>query len=87
MRNKKPKYLDDPNDGGPLVLLRMARDAPKIPDGFGELIEEAIQFAADRPPFSSSALGACALDTFDLNAANIVFRFLISASKIAPTKT
>ena len=59
LRNKKTKYRDDPHDGGPLVLLRLARDVPKIPDGIDEMIEEAERLAADRPLPSSSALGAC----------------------------
>ena len=61
LRNKKPKYRDHLNDGGPLVRLHRARDVPKIPDGIRELVEEAAHLAADRPPSSSSsAHGACA---------------------------
>ena len=60
LRNKKYEYRGGAGDGGPLVLLRTARQEPKMPDGIGALIKEAEQLAADRPLLSSSsARGAC----------------------------
>jgi len=66
LRNKKAKYRSDPNDGGPLVRLRLARTVPKIPDGISQLIDEAQRLAADRASASSSsAIGACAPTDID----------------------
>ena len=59
LRNKKPKYQTDPDDGGPLVILRTARTIPIIPDAINELLEKARCLAEQRTPASSSAPGAC----------------------------
>ena len=45
LRNKKLQYRSGPGDGGPLVLLRVARQGPMIPDGMDELIRDAGRFA------------------------------------------
>jgi hypothetical protein len=68
LRNKKPEYQTHPGDGGPLVILRIARTAPVIPDAINELLEKACYLAEQRTPASSSALGACApADNLDID--------------------
>ena len=63
LRNKKTKYRSGENDGGPLVRLRVALAAPKIPSCMPEMVAEAERRAETCTPSSSSALGACALAT------------------------
>jgi len=59
LRNKKPKYQTDSDDGGPLVILRTARTVPIIPDAINELLDKARCLVEQRATASSSALGAC----------------------------
>jgi len=65
LRNKKLQYRSGPGDGGPLVLLRLARQGPMIPDGMDKLIRDAERLAATQPLSSPSALGACAPTNID----------------------
>ena len=65
LRNKKLQYRSGPGDGGPLVLLRLARQAPMISDGMDKLIRDAARLAATQPLPSPSALGACAPTDID----------------------
>ena len=48
LRNKKLQYRSGPGDGGPLVLLRVARQGPMIPDGMDKLIRDAERLAATK---------------------------------------
>ena len=65
LRNKKLQYRSGPGDGGPLVLLRLARQGPMISDGIDELIRDAERLAATQSLPPSSALGACAPTDID----------------------
>jgi hypothetical protein len=55
LRNKKFEHKSYPGDGGPLVLLRTALTAPKIPDGIDDLIKEARRMVDEQLPVSPSA--------------------------------
>ena len=46
LRNKKLQYRSGPGDGGPLVLLRLARQGPVISDGIDERIRAAERLAS-----------------------------------------
>ena len=61
LRNKKFEHKDYPGHGGPLVLLRTALTAPKIPDGIDVLIREAERMVDEQPPASSPSapIGGC----------------------------